>query len=103
MLTFGQGGLVIIKDEVILGGIGIGDYPSGQSDEDVSRVPECHEAVEDPGAASFIVVEHNTSVPVGAGAFLPYAYPNQGEPIHDMLIREGLATQRRLASGPAEK
>ena len=38
MLTFGQGGLVIIKDEVILGGIDIGDYPSGQSDEDVSRV-----------------------------------------------------------------
>ena len=38
MLTFGQGGLVIIKDSVILGGIGVGGYPSGQSDEDVSRV-----------------------------------------------------------------
>ena len=38
MLTFGQGGLVIIKDGVILGGIGVGGYPSGQSDEDVSRV-----------------------------------------------------------------
>ncbi len=37
MLTFGQGGLVIIKDGVILGGIGVGGYPSGQSDEDVSR------------------------------------------------------------------
>ena len=38
LLTFGQGGLVIIKDGVILGGIGVGGYPSGQSDEDVSRV-----------------------------------------------------------------
>jgi uncharacterized protein GlcG (DUF336 family) len=38
MLTFGQGGLVIIKDGVILGGIGVGGYPSGQADEDVSRV-----------------------------------------------------------------
>ena len=38
MLTFGQGGLVIMKDGVILGGIGVGGYPSGQSDEDVSRV-----------------------------------------------------------------
>ena len=38
MLTFGQGGLVIRKDGVILGGIGVGGYPSGQSDEDVSRV-----------------------------------------------------------------
>ena len=38
MLTFGQGGLVIIQDGVILGGIGVGGYPSGQADEDVSRV-----------------------------------------------------------------
>ena len=37
MLTFGQGGLVIMKDGVILGGIGVGGYPSGQADEDVSR------------------------------------------------------------------
>ena len=38
MMTFGQGGLVIMKDGVILGGIGMGGYPSGQSDEDISRV-----------------------------------------------------------------
>ena len=38
MMTFGQGGLVIMKDRVILGGIGVGGYPSGQSDEDISRV-----------------------------------------------------------------
>ena len=38
MLTFGQGGLVIIQDGVILGGIGVGGYPSGQADEDVSWV-----------------------------------------------------------------
>jgi uncharacterized protein GlcG (DUF336 family) len=37
-LTHGQGGLVIIKDGVILGGIGVGGYPSGQADEDLSRV-----------------------------------------------------------------
>ena len=37
-LTHGQGGLVIMKDGVILGGIGVGGYPSGQSDEDVSRI-----------------------------------------------------------------
>ena len=37
-LTHGQGGLVIMKDGVILGGIGVGGYPSGQRDEDVSRV-----------------------------------------------------------------
>lgn len=37
-LTHGQGGLVIMKDGVILGGIGVGGYPSGQSDEDLSRV-----------------------------------------------------------------
>jgi uncharacterized protein GlcG (DUF336 family) len=29
--------LVIMKDGVILGGIGVGGYPSGQRDEDVSR------------------------------------------------------------------
>ena len=38
MLTFGQGGLVIMKEGVILGGVGVGGYPSGQSDEDISRV-----------------------------------------------------------------
>ncbi len=37
-LTHGQGGLVIMKDGVILGGVGVGGYPSGQADEDVSRV-----------------------------------------------------------------
>lgn len=37
-LTLGQGGLVIIKDGVILGGIGVGGYPSGQRDEDLARV-----------------------------------------------------------------
>lgn len=37
-MTFGQGGLVIMKDGVILGGIGVGGYPSGQADEDLSRV-----------------------------------------------------------------
>ncbi len=37
-LTHGQGGLVIIKDGVILGGIGVGGYPSGQADEDLSRI-----------------------------------------------------------------
>ena len=37
-MTFGQGGLVIMKDGVILGGIGVGGYPSGQRDEDLSRV-----------------------------------------------------------------
>jgi glc operon protein GlcG len=37
-LTHGQGGLVIMKDGVILGGIGVGGYPSGQRDEDLSRL-----------------------------------------------------------------
>ena len=37
-LTHGQGGLVVIKDGVILGGIGVGGYPSGQADEDLARV-----------------------------------------------------------------
>ena len=37
-LTHGQGGLVIMKDGIILGGIGVGGYPSGQADEDLSRV-----------------------------------------------------------------
>ena len=37
-LTHGQGGLVIMKDGVVIGGIGVGGYPSGQSDEDLSRV-----------------------------------------------------------------
>ncbi len=37
-LTHGQGGLVLMQGSVILGGIGVGGYPSGQSDEDLSRV-----------------------------------------------------------------
>ena len=37
-LPHGQGGLVLMQDGVILGGIGVGGYPSGQSDEDLSRV-----------------------------------------------------------------
>ena len=37
-LTHGQGGLVIMKDSVILGGVGVGGYPSGQSDEDLARI-----------------------------------------------------------------
>ena len=37
-LTHGQGGLVIMKDGIILGGIGVGGYPSGQADEDLSRI-----------------------------------------------------------------
>src|ERR671914_1580604 len=37
-LTHGQGGLVIMKDGAILGGIGVGSYPSGQRDEDLARV-----------------------------------------------------------------
>jgi glc operon protein GlcG len=37
-LTHGQGGLVIMKDGLILGGIGAGGYPSGQRDEDLARV-----------------------------------------------------------------
>ena len=37
-LTHGQGGLVLMQDGVILGGIGVGGYPSGQADEDLSRV-----------------------------------------------------------------
>ena len=41
--THGQGGLVIMQDGVILGGIGVGGYPSGQADEDLSRV--CLEAM----------------------------------------------------------
>ncbi len=38
MMTHGTGGLVIMQDGVILGGIGVGGYPSGQADEDLSRV-----------------------------------------------------------------
>ena len=37
-LTFGQGGLVIMQEGVILGGIGVGGYPSGQRDEDLARL-----------------------------------------------------------------
>ena len=38
MMTYGTGGVVIMKDGVILGGIASGGYPSGQSDEDLSRI-----------------------------------------------------------------
>ena len=38
MITHGTGGLAIMKDGVILGGIGVGGYPSGQADQDLSRV-----------------------------------------------------------------
>ena len=37
-LTHGQGGLVIMQAGVLLGGIGVGGYPSGQRDEDLARV-----------------------------------------------------------------
>ena len=37
-LTHGQGGLVLMQAGVILGGIGVGGYPSGQRDEDLARV-----------------------------------------------------------------
>jgi uncharacterized protein GlcG (DUF336 family) len=37
MMTHGTGGVVIMKDGVILGGVGVGGYPSGQADEDLSR------------------------------------------------------------------
>src|SRR5438128_10155564 len=37
-LTHGQGGVVILQAGVILGGIGVGGYPSGQRDEDLARV-----------------------------------------------------------------
>ena len=37
-LTFGQGGVVIVRDGVILGGIGVGGYPSGKRDEELARV-----------------------------------------------------------------
>jgi len=37
-LTHGQGGLVIMQAGVILGGIGVGGYPSGQRDEDLARI-----------------------------------------------------------------
>ena len=37
-LTHGQGGLVIMQNGIILGGIGVGGYPSGQADEDLSRI-----------------------------------------------------------------
>jgi glc operon protein GlcG len=37
-LTHGQGGLVIMQAGVILGGIGVGGYPSGQRDEDLAHI-----------------------------------------------------------------
>ncbi len=38
-LTPGQGGVVVqSSDGTVIGGIGVGGYPSGQADEDLSRV-----------------------------------------------------------------
>ncbi len=38
-LTAGQGGVVVrSRDGVIMGGIGVGGYPSGQMDEDLARL-----------------------------------------------------------------
>lgn len=37
-LTFGQGGVVILRDGVILGGIGVGGYPSGKRDEELAKI-----------------------------------------------------------------
>ena len=38
-ITPGQGGIVVLsKDGVIMGGIGVGGYPSAQADEDLARV-----------------------------------------------------------------
>jgi glc operon protein GlcG len=37
-LTFGQGGLVIMQGGVLLGGIGVGGYSTGQRDEELARV-----------------------------------------------------------------
>lgn len=37
-LTHGQGGLVIRKDGVIIGGIGVGGYTNAQFDEDMAQV-----------------------------------------------------------------
>jgi uncharacterized protein GlcG (DUF336 family) len=38
-LTPGQGGVVIqSSDGMVMGGIGVGGYPSGQADEDLARV-----------------------------------------------------------------
>lgn len=38
-LTPGQGGVVVLsKDGIVMGGIGVGGYPSGQADEELARV-----------------------------------------------------------------
>lgn len=38
-LTPGQGGVVVLaKDGKIMGGIGVGGYPSGKTDEDLAKV-----------------------------------------------------------------
>ncbi|MGH8618136.1 MAG: heme-binding protein [Burkholderiales bacterium] len=37
-ITFGQGGVVVLKNGVILGGIGVGGYPSAERDEKLARV-----------------------------------------------------------------
>jgi glc operon protein GlcG len=37
-LTFAPGGVVLVQDGVIIGGIGVGGYASGQRDEELARV-----------------------------------------------------------------
>ena len=38
-LTPGQGGVVVqTRDGIVIGGIGVGGYPSGQTDEDLARI-----------------------------------------------------------------
>jgi uncharacterized protein GlcG (DUF336 family) len=38
-LTPGQGGVVVQSSEgIVMGGIGVGGYPSGQTDEDLARI-----------------------------------------------------------------
>ena len=38
-LTPGQGGVVVqSRDGIVMGGIGVGGYPSGQTDEDLARI-----------------------------------------------------------------
>lgn len=37
-LTPGQGGVVVSRDGFVIGGIGVGGYPSGQADEELARV-----------------------------------------------------------------
>jgi uncharacterized protein GlcG (DUF336 family) len=38
-LTPGQGGVVVLsKEGLVMGGIGVGGYPSGQADEELARL-----------------------------------------------------------------